>query len=826
MASLIRFEPLPHIFFQRESREAEIRSRKSPIPGVSPRPDRQKHAEDMKKETASSIAESERIRERLGVDPHTLLVLRLEVFDANQRETLEQLNVNVVEEAKEQREGRTIHKLLVQFPDERSLATFTSEYDEYASETKDKTALAPGKRRNLLDALESVSTVVADERRGSRLQLEGDPTSEPFYLDVDLWNPDSDDNYRSLIASFRNFVESRGGRIVSDPLRIPSMVLIKVEGSLQLLNDLLQFDWVALVDLPPVPSPENSYDLLQEIQVPDPLASVPADGPQACVVDSGVVAGHPLLRGVVVAEEDFDSGENTPVDQNGHGTQVAGIVVYGDIARHILGNEWLPQVRLYSAKVLRNDSDSFEPTRGDAIFPDEQRVEDQLKRAIEYFHSEYGCRVFNLSIGHAHRLYSGGRQLPWAELLDELARTLDIVIVVSVGNVPDPDIPEAKNSRQFKEKVAQTLGHPSHRLIDPSTAALCLSVGAVARRDDPKDLALWGTQLAASRQGCPSVFTRCGPGVANAVKPEVVAPGGNYAVTSVAGKISWRKNDLHLGEPTLSINFTSDRALQAVCGTSVAAAHVTHIAARMEAALRDQLDMKPSQNLVRALLVNSARVDDNVKDYLDGQDNLLNAVGYGQPNVEYCWSSGNRVTLVSEDVLQYRKFHVYSLVVPDVFLKEQGKRSISVSLAYDPPTRLSRQDYIANAMWLEIFGGLTTEQVFEYRSKYERDGEAPGVPKTNELGFKPSKQRIKMSTVQKRSWQSSRGTLFLNKPNPKGDPSLHLFVGCQPRFPNPFGENTQKYALVVTLEHESQHVDIYQELKTNVRVHERVRATA
>lgn len=776
MANFERLESLPHVVLQREPELFEIRPRNAFPPRVVERSNRPQHAGRLKKETAASATKIERLRAQFGVDPHRLLVLRLEVLDVSQRETLERLNVSVVEELKEKRDGRTVYRLLVQFSDEQSLATFTSEYDCYAEETETGTALPHGMRRDLFDALDSVSTVTADERRGRRLQREGVPKKEPFYLDVDIWNPGSVDDYSDLIASFRKFVQSRGGRIVRDPLRIPSMVLVKVEGNLQLLNDLLQLDFVSLVDLPPIPSPEDSFDLRQQIQVPDPLSPLPIDGPKACVVDSGVVAGHPLLRGAVVAEEDFDSGENSPVDQNGHGTQVGGLIVYGDIARCIQGNEWVPQVGLYSAKILRN-----EPNLGVTRFSDEQRVEDQLKRAIEYFHTEYGCRVFNLSIGHLDRLYAEGRQFPWAELLDELVRKLDIVIIVSAGNVPAPDIPVAINSHQFQKEVAQNFHQPKHKLIDPSTAALCLSVGAVARRDDPSRPALGNQLAAASAQGCPSVFTRCGPGVAGAVKPEVVAPGGNFAVDSVAGVPIWRWNDPNLGEPTLNHSFTTEGPLRAAYGTSFAAAHVTHIAARMEAVLRSQLGVTPSQNLVRALLVNSARVNDKVWDYLDGQEKVLNTVGYGQPNVEYCWSSGNQVTLLTEDVLAYKKFHVYSLVVPEEFLKEKGKRSISVSLAYDPPTRLSRQDYIATSMWLEIFGGLTTEQVIEYRSKYRGDGEAPRAPNRNKLDFRPGWQRIRMSTVQKRHWQSNRGTIFLNRTDPNGDATLHIFVGCQER---------------------------------------------
>ena len=822
MVNFERIDPLPHIAIRREPRQASIRPRGRGGARVQPRSNRREHAERMRDQTAVSAEELARVRASLGVAPDRFLVLRMETLDGAQRETLDRLNVAVVEEVVEERNDTTIYRLLVQFPDGDSLDAFTAEYDLYADETSETTELPPAMRRDLFDAIESISTVIPEERMGRRLQREGPPAEVPFYLDVDLWNPGTDDGQRELLTFFRAFVQSLGGGITRDPLITPSLFLVKVEANQNLLEQLLQLDVVSLVDLPPSPPPEDSFDMLSEFQPPDPLPPVPSNGPMACIVDSGILSGHPLLRGVVIAEEDFDSGESTSVDLNGHGTQVGGLVVFGDIARRMLENEWLPQVNLYSAKVLRNDPNSIDSTSPDATFPAEERVEEQLKRAIEHFHRKYGCRVFNLSIGHSDRVYTGGRQLPWAELLDELARALDVIIVVSAGNVPDPDIPIAYNSVQFKQEVAASLKQPEHRLIDPATSALSVTVGSIARRDDPGMLSLAaGAQIAASEVGCPSPFTRCGPGVADAIKPELMAHGGNYGLDSVAGSLHWQRNDLNLGEPTLNREFATGRLLRAVCGTSYAAAQVTHIAARMEAALRTEFDTIPSQNLVRALLVSSARPYDSVKSYV-GADDIPNTVGYGVPNVEYCWSTPNRVILVAEDVVGYRTFHVYSLVLPEIFLQEPGRRSISVALAYDPPTRLSRRDYIANAMWLEVYRGLTTEQVIEYRSRYQGDGDAPAVRARNRVNFNPPGRSIRMSTVQKRIWSSNQGTVFDNRRDADGNASLQIFVGCQPRFTNPMGEESQRYALVVALEHESQDIDIYQQVRAKVRTRARI----
>jgi len=191
--------------------------------------------------------------------------------------------------------------------------------------------------------------------------------------------------------------------------------------------------------------------------------------------------------------------------------------------------------------------------------------------------------------------------------------------------------------------------------------------------------------------------------------------------------------------------------------------------------------------------------------------------------VEACWSTEGRVTVVGEDVVPFKTFHVYELRLPDAFLKLKGKRRITVTLAYDPPTRLSRRDYIANAMWLEVYRGLTTEQIIEYRSRYQSDGEPPTVPNGNKLDFKPGGQTLRPSTVQSRSWESTRGTKMDRRPSEGDDPTFHIFAGCQPRFPDPLAEDRQRYALVVTLEHDNQRVNLYQEVRQRVRARVRVR---
>lgn len=67
---------------------------------------------------------------------------------------------------------------------------------------------------------------------------------------------------------------------------------------------------------------------------------------------------------------------------------------------------------------------------------------------------------------------------------------------------------------------------------------------------------------------------------------------------------------MRLVEPTL--NNGNDKIFRGYCGTSFSAPHVTHIAARIERALEKQLHEKPSANLIRAILINSARCTEDM----------------------------------------------------------------------------------------------------------------------------------------------------------------------------------------------------------------------
>jgi len=728
---------------------------------------------------------------------------------------------------------RSRYRVLVQFSDQASIRQLQQELLRYQAGDKAKGALTNIQRHQLFDALERIAQVGPEERRGNRLRTEALPDGR-FYVDVDLWHPGAISLVSEVIRQFREAVVALGGRVTDGPRSVAeTLLLARVHVDAAGLEALLAYDRVAYADLPPrIEAPQ--FSIFDAGNMPADLPAVPADGPLACVVDSGVVAGHPLLHGVLVDERDFDSGDGTAVDTVGHGTHVAGIVVYGDIPQCLSAGWWEPRVRLLSAKVLRQGQ------QGEPEFADEKRAVTQLQEAITYFAREHDCRIFNLSIGDADRPYPGGRQLDWALVLDELARELDVVIIVSAGNVVSPGVPTPLVAREFQPKIRDMLLTPEHALIDPATAALALTVGAVAREDAPfRSANAPGerTYLVAAPPGCPSPFTRAGlieelgNGLRRTVKPELVAFGGNYAFDTTTRQ--WRRSDPQLGEPSLKYDFATDRPLAAMCGTSAAAPHVTHCCAIVEAELRRAAPegQRPSANLIRALAVHAARHTNELEEWMcsgysdaEGKRRLLRAAGYGMTEPERAaFSAENRVVLIAEDQVQEGCFHLYELELPDAFVASNDRRFIRVTLAYDPPVRATRLDYLSRTMWFRLYRGLSAESIMAAVAKLGDAGDPPKLPDANVVKSDPAYTKLQWSTVQSAVFRGSRPGAFDYRASADGPALFHILVGCASRFPaDP--QPLQRYALVASLEHSNATVRLYQIVRQ--RVEQRIRLQA
>jgi hypothetical protein len=445
--------------------------------------------------------------------------------------------------------------------------------------------------------------------------------------------------------------------------------------------------------------------------------------------------------------------------------------------------------------------------------------------------------LFNLSLGNDALKVGRGHQHPWALLLDELAHELDIVIVVSAGNA-SPAVPPAPTEAEIRESLRERLFTDDHALIDPACAANALTVGAISRRELPDAATDERPDPVASPRDCPAAFTRTGmlatngSGPCRAVKPELVAYGGNYSLLPHG---AWRTSDPVLAEPSLHYDFTT-RLLSVKCGTSVAAPYATHVCALIEHRMRLLNEGRNvSANLIRALAAHGAVVPDAAAEWLSGElteaqanRRVLRAVGYGKPDpYRCCFSDNHRVVLYAEDELAEKWFHLYRFELPQEFLDRRGMRCIRVTLAYDPPVRGTRLEYLSRTMTLRLYRGLSTERIQLALAKAEGEIEDVDLPGSAQRLASPT--LFEWSTLQSMECRSRVITSYLNPDDDEATRSIwHVLVACKHRFPTEETERRQRYALVLSLEHADETVWIYQPLavQAQVQVRERARARA
>jgi subtilisin family serine protease len=487
--------------------------------------------------------------------------------------------------------------------------------------------------------------------------------------------------------------------------------------------------------------------------------------------------------------EEFTGG-----DEKGHGTPVAGIATYGDLRNILANGEISPRFRLASARVV-NKTGKFE---------NKSLVPQQIEAAIRRLHA-LGARVINISLGDRTRP-AGNKASAWAAVIDDLARELDLVIVVSAGN-------SDRNSLLRRHGDGIVTAYPaffsdgSFRILEPATAINALTVGSLAHSNglSAEDGDYVGVRAITEAEQ-PSPFTRIGPGIGGMIKPDLVDYGGTALFDGATQNLIDGKNRPAAGVLSLH-NLYLQKLFTSVSGTSFAAPLVAYKAAAIREAFPEV-----SANFVRALLALSAEYPQKALDCLSySKDAPLNTLGYGLPNLENAlYSDDSRVILYREDSLQIDKFAIYEIPIPPVFQTTRGKRQISVSLAYDPPVRHTRLDYAGIEMSFELVRGVSEAEVFDNFRKWEKgEGDPFKVTGSKRCKMEPGSQKREKGSLQRGIFRA------MTNLSAYGD-RYFLAVRCEGGWASEDVPD-QRFAVVVELRHEGT-AELYQRVQERVRL--------
>ena len=87
-------------------------------------------------------------------------------------------------------------------------------------------------------------------------------------------------------------------------------------------------------------------------------------------------------------------------------------------------------------------------------------------------------------------------------------------------------------------------------------------------------------------------------------------------------------------------------------------------------------------------------------------DRLLPVAGYGTNDEDLALRSGDRTaTLVAQHALRVDHFVIYEVPIADEFRAAAETKTLSIALAYDPPVRRRRQDYLGVEVRFDLVRG-------------------------------------------------------------------------------------------------------------------------
>ncbi|MFZ6757579.1 S8 family peptidase [Undibacterium sp. Ji50W] len=673
--------------------------------------------------------------------------------------------------------------------------------------------------KQILTALESVGNWTRQDRESWAVKYYGLPDSPLFRLDVELW-PIEVSNHpmrARLVAEFGNWLTGNGIHQI-DLISLDSLLLYRLEVSSAQADLLFEHSDVRYIDLLPQSGIQHAQLNIDISDIPNQLPSPNQDSARICILDSGINTNHPLLRSAVAENTSYISGVAED-DDVGHGTAIAGIALYGDIEACAESNYWKPDLWLFSGKILYLDKHT-----GEAQF-DPRTIETVLSSAVHYFYTVHGCRIFNLSIGNRNAPYDSRHIKGVAYLLDKLARECNVLFVVSAGNFNGSDTPPVPRE-SWRAEYPEYLTCPESIIIDPAPALNVLTVGSVARHNahinEQRYPEIHALSPASDRQ--PSPFTRHGPSIKGAIKPDVVATGGNLASPMRQEGGQWKADARGMGVLTLHHDFIGKTLLKEISGTSFAAPYIAHLAGRI-------LNEYPgsSANLLRAMLVNHAVLPQQAKEIFTDElkdnhkekygSNLFHDVlGYGLVDTDTLFrSSESAVVLFSEEVIEHDSHQFFELPLPDSFLRSnRAKRELRVSLAYSPPVRTTRLDYVATKIFFRLVKGSSLEEVQKsFNHETQLDTEVRNDDAISNRSI--SAQARGKGTVQSSTWE-------FKQLSPKV--KWFIVVTRQDRlgWGNELCNKTESYALVVTVtDRDNAEAQLYAQIQSRIEVQEQER---
>ncbi|CAG2145445.1 hypothetical protein LMG19282_02749 [Cupriavidus campinensis] len=424
------------------------------------------------------------------------------------------------------------------------------------------------------------------------------------------------------------------------------------------------------------------------------VVPAPQDSPVVCTLDTGVAAAHPLispgLRGAWAYDPEWGADDHYP--QGGHGTPLAGLVLYGDLEP--LMNDVRPVALTHGVESMK-----LVPPHGFPVTrPPSYGIVTQ--GAVGSVEAEQAKVLRSFCLATSTTDFPSIRPSTWSGAIDQIA----------AGAMPG-DVEQGVAAAQHpKRLLVVATGNvsggmavdvlPLQSLEDPSQSWNALTIGGFTRKEQvPNPPPVLQAAVPANNRSPFSRGSQSLPSDLAPIKPEVLFEAGNM-VSDATGFCAWG--------PSVSLLSTGSdvvaEPLVPFWATSAATGIAGHFVGRLQAA---HPNLWPETH--RALIVDSARWPEPIRRQFIGRGahwktgtkaeklRHLREFGYGVPDIERAiFSARNDATLLAEAEIQpfavgkdgrtgvFNEMHFYDLPWPRAALErlENEIVTMKVTLSY------------------------------------------------------------------------------------------------------------------------------------------------
>jgi len=709
------------------------------------------------------------------------------------------------------------------FVPEGKLVHFERLLEDYVAQRKDSLG-RPRDHQRLIDAIRAVRVATFESIWTDDAAML--PPNEAQAIWWEAWVP-AGDHRQQAIDDLRRLAELAG-------MQSRERALHFAERSVVLLHcskaHLLQAPLVlnAIAELRRAKDTADFFDALpvnEQAQWADDLlerllvgAVEEADGPHVTLLDTGVNNAHPLLA-PLVANADLHTIQPAwqVDDRNGHGTELAGLALLGDLTPSLADNSPLAvDHRLESVKILRQPGGNQGELYGDLTIEAVSRVEIAAPERR---------RVFSMSIT-ASEGHDRGRPSSWSAAIDRLASDYD-----GEGASPRLFLVSAGNTRDSDAWAAYPASLTTNPAQDPAQAWNAVSVGAYTQLTHISEDDAQGFAPIASVDALSPFTTTSATWSPNwPFKPDIVMEGGNAAIDGVGFACTM---------PSLSLLTTNREPVVRLFTTSRATSAATALASKLAAEIRA---IYPSlwPETVRALLVHSARwTPQMLAEHLgpnrtrETLTNLLRHCGYGVPNAARALdSAANSLTLIVQDKLQpyertdkgvkTRDMHLHQLPWPLEVLQGLGEAPVRlrVTLSYfiepNPGERgvSNKYAYQSHALRFAVRRQLENEAAFRARINARAHDEEEGLPAqgAGDPNWFIGERLRRRGSLLSDTWSGTAAELAQ-----RGQIAVYPAMGWWRNRPAlARAERAARYSLLVSIEAPEVEVDIYNAVSLKV----------